>query len=158
MYLNKIASRIIVFFLTIIIILIIIRYKANSGRQQTIKELLGTYVLDISKTKLEDCYIKDSNIYKNLSITFFKNSTFKMNMNVPFMYNSIGKYKSGNVNEWCWLLFDKFKYDIKNKNSGSQFTRPYKINSDTFILINAATPKENEKTISEIYFRKIKSQ
>jgi hypothetical protein len=131
---------------------------ANAGRKQTFKELLGSYTLDINKTKLEGNYKKDTNIFRNLSITFLPDSTFTMNMKVPFMYNSTGKWTAGNVNEWCWLLFDGFNYGYKNKNSGSQFTRPYIENSDTFFLINAATPRDNEKTISDLYFKKVKSE
>lgn len=78
-------------------------------------------------------------------------------MDVPFMYKDVGKWKAGNVNEWCWLLFDGFKYDFNNKNSGSQFTRPYLEKNDTVILINATTPKDNQKTISSLYFKKVKS-
>lgn len=138
------------------IVFVFIGCGNNAGRQQTFKELIGSYVLDLDKTKLEGSYKKDSDTYKNLLITFLPDSTFKMNMKVPFMYDSIGRWKAGNVNEWCWLLFDNFKYDERNENSGSQFTRPYREKSDTFFLINAATPRDNEKTISDIYFKKIK--
>ncbi|HVM86675.1 MAG TPA: hypothetical protein VMT76_00710 [Puia sp.] len=133
-------------------------FGANTGRKETFKELLGSYVLDLDQTKLGADYIKDSVTYKKLVITFFPDSTFRMNMRVPFMYDSIGRWRAGNVNEWCWLLFDSFKYDDKNENSGSQFTRPYKEKSDTFFLINAATPRDNNKTVSDIYFKKIKIQ
>ncbi len=133
-----------------------IRCGTHSGRKKTFNNVLGCYVLDLSKTKLEG-YNIDSNTYKKLALCFFSDSTFKLNMNVPFMYNDRGKWKAGNVNEWCWLLFDGFQYDYNNKNSGSQFTRPYIENIDTFILVNAATPKDDEKTISNLYFRKVKS-
>lgn len=92
---------------------------ANAGREQTFKELLGSYTLEVNKTKWKGDYKKNANIYRNLSITFLPDSTFTMNMKVPFMYSSIGKWTAGNVNEWCWLLFEGFKYDYKNKNSGS---------------------------------------
>lgn len=128
---------------------------ANAGRQQTFRELLGSYELDLNKTQLGNSYINDSNLYKRLIITFSSDSTFKMNMKVPFMADSAGKWKAGNVNEWCWLLFNNLKYENGDEHPGSQFTRPYREKSDTFFLINAATPRDNEKTISDIYFRKI---
>jgi hypothetical protein len=131
--------------------------RVNEGRQNTFNELLGSYVLDLTKTKLGDEYIADSGRYKALTITFLSDSTFKMNMRVPFMYDSVGIWKAGNVNEWCWMLFKGFKYDVDNENSGSQFTRPFEEGADTLFLINAATPQDYQKTISDIYFRKIRN-
>ena len=97
---------------------------ANAGRQETFKEILGNYIIDLSKTKLKGSYEKDSGIYKNLSITFYPDSTFKMNMNAPFMHDTAGRWKAGNVNEWCWLLFNNINYG-EEEHPGSQFTRPY---------------------------------
>ena len=134
------------------------KIRADEGRRYTFNELLGSYVIDLNKTKLGNEYTKDSNIYKSLSITFFPDSTFKMNKQVPFMYDSAGRWKAGNVNEWCWLLFANFKYGYNDEHPGSQFTRPYEEGSDTFFLINAATPRDNRKTISSIYFKKVKYQ
>ena len=146
------------------IIIVIFLFARNSivrseSRRETFKELLGTYKLDLTKTKLGD-YSKDSNIYKNLSRTFLPDSTFTMNMQVPFMYDSLGRWRAGDISEWCWLFFKKFGYDNKmyseTNPSGSQFTRPFDEKLDTFFLINAATPRDNEKTISDLYFKKVK--
>ena len=162
MKIKKSVHNIAILTLVVFIFIFFVGCGANAGRQQTFKELLGSYVLDLDKTKLEGNYITDSATYKELSITFFSDSTFRMNMKVPFMYDSVGRWKAGNVNEWCWLFFKKFGYTdqmySETNPSGSQFTRPYKENSDTFFLINAATPRDNEKTISDIYFKKIKAQ
>lgn len=140
----------------IIIISYFFRYKKEErkGREITFERLLGSYKLDVSKTKLGN-YSKDSNIYKNLSIKFNADSTFEMNMKVPFLYDSIGTWKAGNFNEWNWLLFKNFEYHLSNKNSGSQFTRPYIENSKTYFLINGATPQDGADIIQDIYFRKI---
>jgi hypothetical protein len=59
-------------------------WNAQMGRQQSFQEQLGTYQLDLKKTNL-GIYKKDSNIYKNLIIVFKADSTFVMNMKVPFM-------------------------------------------------------------------------
>jgi hypothetical protein len=158
MKIKRIVHNIASLILVVSIPIFFVGCGANAGREQTFKELLGSYVLDLNKTKLEGNYITDSATYKKLTITFFPDSTFRMNMKVPFMYDSIGRWKAGNVNEWCWLLFDSIKYDDRNENTGSQFTRPYKEKSDTFFLINAATPMDDEKTIPDIYFKKIKAQ
>jgi hypothetical protein len=131
--------------------------RTDLSRQQTFIDVLGDYRLDLSRTKLSDGYINDSDLFKNLILTFDSDSTFRINFEVPFFYNTSGKWKAGSVNEWCWILFDGFKYIDENNHSGSQFTRPFQLNGDTFILINAATPRTNQQTISDIYFKKIKS-
>jgi hypothetical protein len=135
-----------------------IQCGAQAGRQATFDQLLGSYVLDLHKTKLGKEYAADSDTYKTLTLTFFADSTFKMNKQVPFMYDSAGKWKAGSVNEWCWMLFDGFKYDPHEEHPGSQFTQPYNEGVDTFFLINAATPRDNKETISTIYFKKIHRQ
>ncbi|GAB2669391.1 hypothetical protein GCM10027036_23600 [Flavihumibacter cheonanensis] len=127
------------------------------SRQQTFRQVLGDYRLDLSRTKLSDGYINDSDVYKNLILTFYSDSTFRMNFEVPFLYDTSGRWKAGTINEWCWILFDSFKYINENNYSGSQFTRPFQENGDTLILINAATPRKNQQTLSDIYFKKIKS-
>jgi len=129
----------------------------EEGRRENFKEQLGTYVLDIDKTDLGN-YIRDSNIYKNLTITFNADSTFIMNMKVPFMRDSVGRWKAGNMKEWNWLFFKSFGYskrmeDLTNPG-GSQFTRPYTENSNIYFLINAATPQDNAEVISDIYFKR----
>jgi len=122
-------------FISLILVSFFISCDVTWGKEKTAKELVGTYRLDLTKTKLNNNYSRDSNIYKDLTITFSQDSTFQMNIDVPFFYNRTGKWKSGNVNEWCWMLFDSFKYDHKNENSGSQFTRPYEEKLDTFFFI-----------------------
>ena len=125
------------------------------GRKQTFRELVGKYRIDLKKTDLRSFYIKDSTIFKDLEITLASDSSFRLNMEVPFLYSSKGKWTAGNVSEWCRLLFDGLNYDGL-PYPGSQFTRPFKDNDDTFFLINAATPKDDQKTITSIYFKRIK--
>ncbi len=78
-----------------------------------------------NRAMTEISLIETKTAKNDLSITFNADSTFKMNMKVPFMYDSIGTWKARNMNEWNWLIFKSFKYDFSNENSGSQFTRPY---------------------------------
>lgn len=132
--------------------------RAKEGRKNIFEQLLGVYILDINKTKL-GVYSKDSIIYKNLSITLNADSTFNMNMKVPFIRDSVGRWRAGNMKEWNWLFFKSFGYnksmeDMTNPG-GTQFTRPYTENSNTYFLINSATPQDNAEVISDIYFKKV---
>ncbi|HEY8690260.1 MAG TPA: hypothetical protein VIM07_13575 [Chitinophagaceae bacterium] len=123
-------------------------WDSQKGRIQNFQEQIGTYELDIQKTNLGD-YKKDSNIYKNLRITFKSDSTFIMNMKVPFMYDSVGTWKAGNMKEWNYLCYKS------NINIDAQFTRPEY--SDSSFLLNSGTPQTGVEFIPEIYFKKINS-
>lgn len=138
------------------IVIIIYSCTNQSGRRETFEQIVGTYELDIKKTNLGSSYLSDSISYSNLRITFLNDSTFYLNKDVPFIYSSKGSWTAGNVNEWCRLLFDGLNYNGL-PYPGTQFTRPFIDNLDTFLLFNATTPKGNNKTISEIYFKKVKT-
>ena len=130
-------------------------FESDEGRRINFKAQLGTYILDIRKTALGP-YSKDSNTYKNLTITFNADSSFIMNMKVPFLYDSVGSWTAGNMKEWNWLRFKSFHYGNLNEHSGSQFSRPYLKDSTVFFLINGATPQEGADFIQEMYFKKLK--
>jgi hypothetical protein len=132
-------------------------FENNEGRRINFKAQLGTYILDIRQTALGS-YSKDSNKYKSLTITFNADSSFRMNMKVPFFYDSAGSWIAGNMKEWNYLRFKSFHYSDLNDQSGSQFTRPYLKDSILFFLVNGATPQDGAEFIQEIYFRKIKSE
>ena len=128
-------------------------WESQKGRQESFDEQLGTYQLDIQKTNLKR-YEKDSSIYKNLQIVFNADSTFKMNMKVPFMYDSIGTWEAGNMKEWNYLKYKNFDYS-KN-GTGEQFTRPEY--PDSSFLLNSSTPQIGAEFIGEIYFKKVSYQ
>lgn len=52
-------------------------------------EFIGTFSLDLDQTSLGGYPSKQ---YENLEITFNNDSTFNLNMNVPFLYDSAGKW------------------------------------------------------------------
>lgn len=62
----------------------------NKAKKTNFHKQLGTYALDMKKTVL-GIYNKNFALYKNLRITFLKDSTFIMNMQVPFVYDSVGR-------------------------------------------------------------------
>lgn len=142
--------------LIFIVALVYVRHKNNQikGRGIIFNKVLGNYILDTKKTNLGS-YSKDSNLYKKLTIEFNSDSTFRMNMKVPFLFDSIGTWKAGNFNEWNWIQFKRFQYDSNNINSGSQFTKPYTEGTDTYFLLTGATPRNGAYFIEDIFFRKI---
>ncbi|HET9824145.1 MAG TPA: hypothetical protein VFP87_02360 [Chitinophagaceae bacterium] len=121
-------------------------YDTQAGRKKAFQEQLGTYVLDVHRTALGG-YSKDSDAYKKLQITFKADSTFTMNMRVPFIFDSVGTWKAGNLEEWNYLYYKN------NSKINTQFTRPEY--DDSTFLLNSTTPQTGAEPIQEIYFRKI---
>lgn len=142
-------------FISFVIMVFVSCYNGQEGREINFKNQLGTYVLDIHKTVLGN-YSKDSTGYKNLRITFKADSTFSMNMKVPFICDSIGRWNAGNMKEWNYLWYKQWGYKDYEIGKGNQFTRPYTTDSNVYFLINATTPQDGAAFIQEIYFRKIK--
>jgi hypothetical protein len=109
---------------------------------------IGTYLLDIKRTNL-GVYNKDTTLYKQLLIFFKSDSTFYLNMNVPFIYDSVGKWSVAGayIEDWNILYFKR------NNKISDQFTSPW--SEDSIFYINSATPREGNELIQKIYFRKI---
>lgn len=129
----------------------------NEAKKKVFKQQVGCYVLDINRTDLGE-YRRDSLIYKKLKITFYKDSTFVINMAVPFLFEENGKWvaDAGNPESWNWLSYSSWlKTKEVSVNSGDQFTGIYKSGNDSIFYINSATPKKNRGFIQEIYLKKI---
>ena len=130
--------------------------EKNKAKMVNFKKQLGVYGLDIKKTKL-GIYSKKVDIYKNLRIYFNPDGTFNMNMKVPFLFDSIGKWNAaGNgLEDWNWLYYESWDYSTYKENFGNQFTSPWTVDSSFYI--NGATPQKGEEAIQMIYFTKIPS-
>lgn len=132
----------------------IIEISCNSGdgiaQKRNFEKQLGTYSLDLDKTNFGNFY-PDYQLYKKLQITFFRDSTFRLNMKVPFIFDSTGKWipAGGGLEDWNWLFYKS------NENISTQFTEPWTI--DSIFYMNSTTPQKGEKNIKEIYFKKISS-
>lgn len=152
------ATRLILKSITICFLLIYsssCKESANEHDRKLMFQLhLGTYVLDTTRTNLES-YKGDIKSYADLQITFDKDSTFFMNMSVPFMNDSSGHWVTGDGSpyEFNKLYFNNFNgsKDIH----GEQFYPPYLDGNDSIFLINSCTPKIGKQAISLIYFKKI---
>ena len=127
------------------------------AREKNFIRQIGVYSLDLKRTDLKE-YRSDSIKLKNLRITFNKDSTFTINMSVPFIFEEHGKWVAdgGDFESWNWLSYDSWlKKERLEIGNGQQFTEVYLENKDSIFYINGATPKENNKFIQEIYFKKI---
>ena len=126
---------------------------SETRKKETFARQVGTYVFDLSITELGK-YTKDSNAYKNLIINFNEDSTFTMNMRVPFFADSLGTWIAGNGLAYSYnqLFFQNKEY--KNLE-GTQFFPPYLNRGDTIFLIIGASPTKNKTSIQKIYFRKL---
>lgn len=113
------------------------------------RNLLGTYILDTTKTDLSS-YQDNYSAYKNLSITFRSDSTFHLNMSVPFIYDSTGKWEAsaGGLEDWNWIYYKS------NSNISTQFTEPW--TKDFIFYLNSVTPQVGQTSVSTIYFKKVK--
>ena len=108
---------------------------------------LGGYYLDLDKTDLGS-YAEDSSQYRKLIITFNKDSTFHLNMEVPFINGISGIWEASGAGfeEWNRLFFDG------EKDIGAQFTKPWTV--DSIFYINSCTPRDGAENIGKIYFKK----
>lgn len=132
----------------------------QKARLENFYSTVGLYRIDIKRTDLGE-YSRDSLIYKDLKVEFLKDSTFKFNMNVPFIYEDRGKWLSdgGDFESWNWLSYQSWLNDDDLViGKGNQFTAPYIDKNDTILYINGATSKDNKAFIQEIYFIKVTSK
>lgn len=137
----------------ILVICLLIGCADRNSENAIFNAQLGIYVLDMHKTQLGD-YLKDSSLYKRLHISFRKDSTFTMNMKVPFIYDSIGDWEAGDGSAYSYnqLFYKSFIYP-KNA-TGDHFYPPYIENSDTIFLLYTPTPQDGAESIKQIYFKK----
>ena len=122
-------------------------YYYKKGRERCI---VGKYKLDIHRTNL-GIYKKKVEKYKGLILTFNADKTFSLNISVPFMARTNGKWNIGGVGEWCEI---EYSNTIKD-----QFAVPYEDNGDSILYINSPTPQKTYKKptlIDKVFFVRIK--
>ena len=130
-------------------------YEDSIAEKRNFNMQLGVYQLDINKTDLKS-YKSDSLLYKKLRITFNDDATFQMNMKVPFIYDSVGKWNAGggDYEDWNYLYYRNWGYSKYEKNVGDPFTQP--TIPDSIFYMNSTTPQQNQDALQRIYFKKIR--
>ncbi|KFF04059.1 hypothetical protein [Flavobacterium reichenbachii] len=150
-------SKLTVILLVLVTSVLLIYFYINDVQKARLKvfnEQVGTYKLDLQRTKLEN-YQKDSSAYKKLTITFYSDSTFKLNIPVPFINDTKGRWvaDAGDYDSWNWLQFDRYLKKHKMEiNSGNQFSHIQNYGSSSGFYINAVRPMDNQNYIQEVYF------
>jgi hypothetical protein len=121
-------------------------YVQYKERNQRTEFQIGEYYLDINRTKL-GVYEKNKALLKNLKIQFKDDGTFYLNMDVPFLPDSLGKWKSGGNNEFNIMSFQNFE----------SFKAQYSecCNSDSIFTIDVILPKKGKQALDIIYFKKV---
>ena len=129
----------------------------REAQRRNFNKQIGEYILDVEKTKLGK-YAQDSLLYSNLKIVFREDSTFYMNMPVPFLYDTAGVWlaEGDGFESWNRLYYNNRKYENHDINTGNQFTEPW--TRDSVFYINGATSRTEMEAIQEIYFKKIKKE
>ena len=114
----------------------------NDYKMDKKRSIIGEYKLDLYRTDL-GIYKDSIEKYKHLTLTFNKDMTFSLNFPVPFMADSHGIWKVGDMNEWCKLIY--------SNNIADQFGIPYYEKGDSILYINSATPHYSQRNISDVY-------
>lgn len=121
------------------------------AREKIFQMHIGTYVLDTDKTDMGG-YRGEIEKYSKLTITFRADSTFQLNMSVPFLEDSSGNWFAGDGSPYD---FNQLFFRCRNYEGqlGEQFYPPF--SDDSIFLLNSCTPKQGAQPIHEIYFKKI---
>ena len=129
-------------------------------RKRRFKEQTGTYELYIPGTNMRS-YLKDTGLYKNLTITYKPDSTFVLNMDVPFLKDSFGIWEAVERDfdyhsvDMMFFSTDKSLLDLEPHAPTIQFALNIYDNVSILEVRNASS-KRGYKNINSIKFRKIK--
>ena len=129
--------------------LYLLNKKDQSVKQKNFKELVGVYVLDTLRTDLSN--YRDQKIeFSTLTLSLFNDSTFILNINVPFIYDSSGRWnaKGNSIEETNRMIFKR------NPKIGVQFSKIYLDKKDSVLYLISTTPQQDAFPIQRIYFMK----
>ena len=122
--------------------------KANS--------LIGTFVLDLERTNL-GMYSDSIDTYKDLTIEFKRNKTFKLNKSVPFIADTTGTWKVGYPSRLNYIYYDSWKAKYREEVTGDNISEGYIDKGDSIFYINSVTPRADQLRKSDVrvvYFKK----
>lgn len=125
--------------------------KEKGKEESSFSNQLGTYNLDVKKTKLGH-YSAEVETFKHLQILFKSDSTFSLNMKVPFMFDSVGKWKLGNNSPYNYNELFYSNFDYSKAGSGEHFFNLSDL--DSTFLLNSTMPQLGKLPVYELYFKK----
>ncbi len=137
--------------LTLIGLVIFIIYRVNyvstTETNKAIKNSIGTYQLDISKSILKG-YTKDSLTLATLKLFIKQDMTFTFSKSVAFIYDSCGtwEYEEDGIYSYNRIIY---KHGDKINN---QFGEPFK----NEIEFKMPCPKRDKEQVDLLVFKKIK--
>ena len=146
----KTIIKITVSILVIIIAAFWLKIWYFNWKNKNEKELVGTYILDTMQTDLKN-FEKKGIKYDKMMLYLDKDKSFRFNMSVPFVYDSIGMWSAAgsNIEEWHNLYFQG------TRSIMAQFDQT--TDRDTTIIFNNMQAKAGFKNIQHIFFKKLKS-
>ena len=115
----------------------------NDYKMDKKRSIIGEYKLDLYRTDL-GIYKDSIDKYRHLRLTFNKDMTFSLNFPVPFMADSHGIWKVGDMNEWCKLIY--------SNNISDQFGIPYYEK----VILYYTSIRQHHITLKGIYLMYIK--
>lgn len=114
------------------------------------RSIIGCYVIDTSKTYLTQ---KDKINLSTLELAFYPDSTFSISIDTPYFYDTVGYWLSGTDDAYD---YNKMYFGTINKKyEDINFYSPYVENKDTIFLMSGTMPKQNQKGLGKIFFKKI---
>jgi len=132
---------------------IIIPKKIFEVKQK--ENLLGLYEIDITKTDYSNYPLDD---VRNCKLMINSDGSFVFNKDYPFIYNYKGKWKprKAGVEEWNYFYFDKPSFNDSQSSISCQVGDSWIDNTtDSLIVFNSLTPKQNKKPIHILFMQKV---
>jgi len=138
-------------FLMVYILFYVIATYIDKGNKA--KSYVGIFVLDLEKTDL-GIYSDSIELYKDLTIEFKRNGTFKFNKSVPFIADTTGYLKTARAGRWNEIYYNNWKGKITNDQIGHIGV----YDGDSIFYINSVTPRADQigkSNVYQVFFRKI---
>jgi hypothetical protein len=126
-------------------------------KEDEVKTYVGIFLLDLKRTDL-GIYSDSIDMYRDLTIEFKKDKTFKFNKSVPFIADTIGTFKTAKSGRWNEIYYDNWKMKYKSGITGDQIGHVSIYDGDSAFYINSVTPRSDQirkSNVSKVFFRKI---
>ena len=148
-----------VFIIEIAIFLIFMLIYRDYERQiDSAKLIVGVYMLDLERTDL-GIYSDSIDMYRDLTIEFKRNKTFKLNKSVPFIADTMGTWSPRGTQRCACIYYN----NKPNKNNyaiaGNHFS--FIKEGSPILYINSVSPRADQfrkSDVHTVYFKKIENE